>query len=95
MEEIKCPHCYEIVPRGARVCKGCQAEIDYGTPSFIAMLSLIVSVVLGFIASGMIDGGNGYLGFGVGIVSMIAMFLCTEKIFSKRVKFKRVYKHNF
>ena len=27
---ITCPHCFGEVPYGAKVCRGCQAEIEYG-----------------------------------------------------------------
>jgi hypothetical protein len=89
MKELKCPHCHEIVPMGATVCKGCQAEIEYGTPLFIMLIIFLISVLLGVAAS---DLGNSYLGWGVGIVVLILLFVRSEKIFSDRVKFKRIYK---
>ena len=92
MKEHKCPHCYEIVPAGAKVCKGCQAEIEYGTPYFVALIIFFISVVLGISASSLIEGGSSFLGWGTGIVVFLSLFIGSEKVFSKRVKFKRVYK---
>ena len=89
MKELKCPHCHETVPIGATVCKGCQAEIEYGTPFFIALIIFFISVFLGVKVS---DLGNSYLGWGAGIVVLILLFIGSEKIFSNRVKFKRIYK---
>ena len=94
MKEHKCPHCYELVPTGAKVCKGCQAEIEYGTPGFIALIIFFISIVLGISASTLIEGGNSFLGWGIGIVVFFALFIGFEKTFSNRVKFKRIYKTN-
>ncbi|MBL1321039.1 MAG: hypothetical protein COA63_008280 [Methylophaga sp.] len=89
MKELKCPHCHETVSIGATVCKGCQAEIEYGTPIFIVLIIFLISVFLGVAAS---DLGNSYLGWGVGVVVLVSLFVGSEKIFSNRVKFKRIYK---
>ena len=88
--EIKCPHCYESVPYGAQVCKGCQAEIEYGTPDAIAILVLLISVSVGLgLGYGM---QNLYLGIALGIFSLIILSKLVIKIFKNRVKFRRAYK---
>ncbi|WP_232443575.1 hypothetical protein, partial [Burkholderia ubonensis] len=44
MSELICPHCHNRVPRGARVCRGCQAELHYGAhPALYA-----IAVIIGF-----------------------------------------------
>lgn len=45
---VTCPHCMNTVPRGAQVCRGCQAEIRYGTPQGVAIFFLILCVVTGW-----------------------------------------------
>ena len=48
---ITCPHCINEVPWGAQVCRGCHAEIRYGTPRGVAVFFLILSVVAGWWAA--------------------------------------------
>ncbi|BBH46896.1 hypothetical protein KU43P_33730 [Pseudomonas sp. KU43P] len=48
---VTCPHCMNAVPWGASVCRGCQAEISYGTPRGVAVFFLIVCVVAGWWAA--------------------------------------------
>lgn len=44
---MTCPHCHTQVSHGAKVCRGCQAEIEYGTPNFIASIFFILSIIIG------------------------------------------------
>ncbi|MEI2606948.1 hypothetical protein V8O11_24710 [Erwinia aphidicola] len=37
---ITCSHCRSDIPRGANVCKGCRAEIKYGTPGLFMVRNL-------------------------------------------------------
>lgn len=88
---LVCPHCHGEVPHGAKVCRGCQAEIEYGTPPFFILVSFIISIFAGFKISSWVD--NGWVGFFSGILVFIFISGFFEiKIFSKRIKFKRVYK---
>ncbi len=45
---ITCPHCMNNVPWGARVCRGCQAEISYGTPLASIIFFIVLSVGAGW-----------------------------------------------
>lgn len=43
---LSCPHCLSHeVPRGARVCKGCYAEVHYGPSSASKKMVLIGSAI--------------------------------------------------
>lgn len=44
---ITCSHCRSDIPRGANVCKGCRAEIKYGTPGLFMLLGLLLPVGAG------------------------------------------------
>lgn len=92
MNNLVCPHCRGTVPRGASVCRGCQAEIEYGTPSFAFLVAIIVSVVLGFKTSGVVPEGLSFLGWVVGIGCFIAANVLMGKVFGNRVNFKRIYR---
>ncbi|ELW2866014.1 hypothetical protein ABVL22_004300 [Salmonella enterica] len=49
---ITCPHCRSEIPHGANVCRGCQAEISYGTSGFMMLVLLIGPLVIaGFLSS--------------------------------------------
>lgn len=48
---VTCPHCMNEVPWGAHVCRGCQAEVRYGTPRGVAVFFFILSVVFGWWAA--------------------------------------------
>lgn len=41
---VTCPHCLNNVPWGARVCRGCHAEISYGTPFSAVVVFTVLSV---------------------------------------------------
>lgn len=48
---ITCPHCMNNVPWGARVCRGCHAEISYGTPFSAVVIFTVLSVGAGWYAT--------------------------------------------
>ncbi|WP_460124291.1 hypothetical protein [Pseudomonas sp. S2_C03] len=45
---VTCPHCMNEVPWGAHVCRGCQAEVRYGTPQGVVVFFLILCVIAGW-----------------------------------------------
>lgn len=48
MDDVKiiiCPHCRSEIPHGAKVCRGCQAEITYGISGFMMGFLGIVSLI--------------------------------------------------
>lgn len=103
MSELVCPHCRGIVPRGASVCRGCQAEIVYGEwPKYLNGMLFIVCIVLaatvGQIAAKIVP-SNLYsivwiVVIGIFSGSYFASFRAIHPRFRDRVKFKRIYRTN-
>lgn len=48
---VTCPHCMNEVPWGAHVCRGCQAEIEYGTPRVVTAFLGILCLIVGWYAA--------------------------------------------
>jgi hypothetical protein len=46
---VSCPHCLNDVPKGALVCRGCQAELTYGPPKMAEALSFLVPAFLAWL----------------------------------------------
>lgn len=92
MNELICPHCHGSVPRGAKVCRGCQAEVEYGAPPAAFLLLLIVTGFIGSQVSGLVPNAMSFLGWIVGGGLFIAGAVFLVKRFKERVNFKRVYK---
>jgi hypothetical protein len=88
--QIKCPHCHTTVPRGATVCTGCQAEVEYGTPGTMIVLLLIAGLFGGYVAGTKF--GNSTVGWVAGIGVVLAGGLLFSKLFAGRTKFIREYK---
>lgn len=47
VDSIECPHCYKQLRFGAKVCRGCQAEVVYGIPHWITVMLIIGSCIIG------------------------------------------------
>jgi membrane protein implicated in regulation of membrane protease activity len=95
MSDMTCPHCHSHVPRGALVCTGCKAEIEYGAPGRIMMvIALVAAVIAGFLLSQILP----FLPWwSVGLAGMIAFFgaaYLTGKYFGNRIVFYRHYRHS-
>lgn len=89
MQVVQCPHCYSEVPHGAKVCRGCQAEIEYGAPPVAFLFVFIVSMFAGWFigaASHSIIGWIVFAGLLVG-----GIWGCV-KLFADRINFKRIYR---
>lgn len=44
-----CPHCRSNdIPYGANICKGCRAEIKYGTPGYVKIAGFILPIIMGW-----------------------------------------------
>lgn len=90
MSVLTCPHCLnDKIPHGAKVCRGCQAEIEYGASGKAYISVIAVSVVLGVWLGTSFQAFLGWLAFGVSIAGGI--YLCA-KAFADRVVFKRRYR---
>lgn len=92
MSELVCPHCRESVPRGATVCRGCQAEIEYGAPSALYFILLIASVFAGVKISGVVPASLSLLGWPAGITVLVGAGALLRRMFADRASFKRIYK---
>lgn len=89
MSDLVCPHCYTEVPRGASVCRGCQAEIEYGTPTAAIVAVAIASLFLAIKTVAFIPASLSFLPWIVGIGSFIAGGTFCSKLFKDRVVFSR------
>jgi amino acid transporter len=88
------------VPVGARVCRGCQAEIDYGTPLYavgiLAVLTLIAGLfVIRFVHNALAITNTTFLWI-VFCTTVVAGAVLSVKVCKRRYKnksrFKRIYK---
>jgi hypothetical protein len=90
MSDMQCPHCHTLVPRGARVCTGCQAEVDYGTPGAAIVALLVGALFLGYQAAQATDSQGFGIALGIAIVAGGGWLF--SRMFADRAEFKRVYK---
>jgi hypothetical protein len=89
MSEVTCPHCHGAVSHGAKVCRGCQAEVEYGPPPFLYLVLLIISMILGFKVSAILPE---FFGWVVAIACFASGLIGLNKFFKKRINFKRIYR---
>lgn len=92
MNELLCPHCHGEVSHGAKVCRGCQAEIEYGCPPMLFVILMMFTAFLGYKTSVTLPDSLYFAGWVVGIGGFIGGGILLTKAFAKRVNFKRVYK---
>jgi hypothetical protein len=92
MSENTCPHCHGSVPYGAKVCRGCQAEVEYGTPPAAIIALAILLAFIGYKISAILPNALSFMGWIVGIGGFVAGCLLLAKTFEKRVIFKRIYR---
>lgn len=92
MSHIECPHCRSEVPNGAKVCRGCQAEIEYGAPPFLYLILLAGAGWCGYKSYDFFYSGLSFLSWvlagGVFLLGSVAL----AKLFENRVHFSREYK---
>lgn len=88
MSTVTCPHCHSDVSFGAKVCKGCQAEIEYGCPPILFVILIIICAVIGYKVSDMTFTILGWIaGGGLFFAGVWKM----NDVFKERVSFKRIY----
>ena len=80
-----CPHCHTDVPRGARVCTGCQAEVEYGPPSAAFGLLVLASAFFSYQVGQPV---GWWLFLGMLVIGSVSL----TKLYAKRVVFKRGYR---
>ena len=95
---ITCPHCLSEIPHGANVCRGCRAEISYGTPGIMMLLLFIVPIIISvFISSALNSVGFSSLPkikMIIEICACIAMWFYaikwSRKKYKERISFERI-----
>ncbi|WP_137938632.1 hypothetical protein [Chitinivorax sp. B] len=89
---FKCPHCHVGVPDAAKVCPGCNAEIEYGTPMRLKLLIVSLVAIIGLSGSAELPESLIYIAWIIGIVIGLGLLALARRFFANRVAFKRVYK---
>jgi hypothetical protein len=85
---LTCPHCHGEIPHGARVCRGCQAEVEYGAPWW----ANIGALILGAFAWAEGVAYSPKAAIGAGIVVAIFLLFFASWAFRNRIVVKRVYR---
>lgn len=96
---VTCPHCMNHVPWGARVCRGCHAEIEYGTPRSVIAFLGIFCLLAGWYAAKVfrlyITDSTVVLWtvFGIvfGTLALVCMKFCRRR-YAYKTMFKRFYR---
>jgi hypothetical protein len=89
MEDVQCPHCYSGVPYGAKVCRGCQAEVEYGMPPAAPIFVFLVSMFSAWYVGSVTHSIVGWLV----LVGLLAGGIWgAGKLFRDRINFKRIYR---
>lgn len=89
---LVCGHCHGEVPHGARVCRGCQAEIEYGAPWQLYVAIVIAGILVAWTIQVKIPPELGILAFIVGAAIAIGGNILAYRMLKDRVVFKRIYK---
>ncbi len=92
MSNMTCTHCRTGVPRGATVCTGCQAEVEYGPARGLFGAALLAAAFAGYQAHRHLPESMSVGGWVTGAVVFVGLSLLIQKMFGGRVVFKRVYK---
>jgi hypothetical protein len=92
MNDLTCPHCHTTVPRGARVCTGCQAEATYGPEPVWIGACIFPAIFLGVLTGKIAPDDWGGLGWIVGLVVFGGLAALIAHFCRNRVSFKRIYR---
>lgn len=92
MSDLTCPHCHETVPRGATVCRGCQAEVEYGPSSMATFVIFTGSVVVGAWIADMFPRSFGILKYVIFFGAIAGGVWLRRVLFGDRIMFKRNYR---
>jgi uncharacterized protein YdhG (YjbR/CyaY superfamily) len=85
---LKCPHCHGDIPKGARVCRGCQAEVQYGAPWWANIGALLV----GAVTWANMMSWSPTMALVSGIAVAVVLLFAAAKLFSNRINVKRLYR---
>lgn len=89
MPSVMCPHCHTDGPLGAKACRDCQAEIEYGASPALPLFIVLVAGFLGWktgVAPHSILGWLAFSGLAGG-----GLYGCM-RVFRDRVNLKRIYR---
>lgn len=92
MSELICPHCHNRVPRGARVCRGCQAELHYGAHPALYAIAVIIGFYLMHKAGAAASHLPDIVKLGVLVITGGGLCYLINRAFRNRVIFKRRYR---
>ena len=83
------PHCHSDVPYSAKFCRGCPAEIEYGTPRAALLFVVFVALFAAWYAGLVIHAVAGW----AVLSSLLAggVYGCAQ-LFRNRVNIKRIYR---
>lgn len=99
--DLRCGHCaFGPIPWGAGVCRGCHAEIHYGTPRSVLWIVFGISFVASYGVIRLAHLGLGiqapkalWIIFGLSLLGLMACgFAACRKLFSRRAVFYRPYR---
>ncbi len=96
---VTCPHCMNSVPWGASVCRGCHAEISYGTPQGVVVFFIFACVIAGWWAAKGVhtlittNSTVLWIVFGAAFLASgyVAQKVCT-RFYRGKTRFHRIYK---
>ncbi len=84
MSDLICSHCHTELPHNANVCRGCQAEVEYGVPSSSFVFLLIIAIITGITTRNMTLGGWVAL-----TTVLVGGSVALSMLFADRIAFKR------
>ena len=87
-----CPHCRADVPRGATVCRGCQAEIEYGVPKGAYGIALLAAALAGVVIAKILPDVLGIAAWVVAGGAFYAGCRFFQNRYADRTNFKRIYR---
>jgi hypothetical protein len=91
MTVLKCPHCFNDVPFGARVCAGCGAELHYGAPPKLLACAIIFAIFVVIYVTKTLNGGP-VLGSIAALAVLGGLVALMRRAFRDRVRFVRRYR---
>lgn len=91
MKNVTCPFCKTLVPRGATVCKGCNAVVEYRTPPLMYIVLIVVSIFAGLKIPNIVGLNVPFASVIVGLLFFIFVCYLSSQIFASRIHFERSY----
>lgn len=89
---LTCPHCHNNVPHGASVCRGCQAEVQYGAPLSWYVMAAFSGLLLGAWLEDLLPKNLTFLSGAVSLLAIVYGIIKIKKLTKDRIVFKRMYR---